>query len=329
MEQIYGELNVKVGLGQSEYLKKIWKILCSDKEARIANLLPGTIEDISEKSGKSVEDTTTSLTSLFKKGVVFKQKRDGKTSYKLAKNIIQFHDACLLWEGATPEFFELWKKVMDEEFMGIIKDLPEDFKLPSFMRVIPVDETITPGSTILNYEECETLIKNSEKVAVVKCPCRLSQQKCDASLEACIQINRGAEYVLDRGHGRELTTDEAMEIIRRCEDEGLVHMLENRSTGNVICNCCSCCCEMFRLVRHSGKKWITSPSRFLAVVDNDLCTLCEACVEACPVDAITMDSTTEINEEECVGCGLCAKSCSVDAISLKEIRPEEHIPVKN
>ncbi len=327
MEQIYGELNGKMGLGQSKYLGEVWKILCSDDEARMANLLPGSIEEIAEKSKENIDDTRNILTSLFKKGAIFKQTRDGKTTYKLAKNVVQFHDASLLWEGATQEYFELWKKVMDDEFTGFIKQLPEDFPLPSFMRVIPVEETIEPESRTLSYEECESIINDSEKVAVVKCPCRLSQQKCDAPVEACIQVNRGAEYVLDRGHGRELTKDEAMDIIRKSEDAGLVHMLENRSTGNVICNCCSCCCEMFRLARHSGKKWIAAPSRFLAIV-NEQCTSCEECIEICPMEAISLNDIAEIIDDECIGCGLCAKTCPMDAISLKEIRPEEHIPVK-
>ncbi|TFH41577.1 MAG: hypothetical protein E4G96_05235 [Chrysiogenales bacterium] len=45
-----------------------------------------------------------------------------------------------------------------------------------------------------------------------------------------------------------------------------MQMTENRIAGNAICNCCSCCCEMFRLIEHSGKQWILSPSRFLARV---------------------------------------------------------------
>lgn len=327
MDDLYAQLNVKVGLGNSKHLGRVWQLLCTEEEAALANLLPATVEEVSARAGKSPEDAARILRSLFKKGVAFKAQRDGATQYKLPKNIVQFHDASLLWEDATPEFYEAWKVVMDEDFTGFMKSLPETFALPSFMRVIPINETIEPRSTALTYEECARMVEESARVAVVKCPCRLSQKNCDSPLEACIQLNRGAEYVIDRGHGREISKREALDILKKSEEAGLVHMAENRSSGNVICNCCSCCCEMFRLREFSGKKWILAPSRYLAAV-GDECTACGACPEICPVDAITVDDRAVVNADACMGCGLCATVCPVDAITLETVRPEEHIPKK-
>lgn len=327
MDDLYAQLNVKVGLGNSKNLGRVWSLLCTEEETALANLLPGTVKEVSGRTGKSADDTARIIQSLFRKGVVFKASRDGTTQYKLAKNIVQFHDASLLWEGATQEFFDAWKLVMDEDFTGFMKSLPEAFNLPSFMRVIPIHETIEARNTALSYEECARMVEASPVVAVVKCSCRLSQQKCDAPVEACIQLNRGAEYVIDRGHGREISKQDALDILKKSEEAGLVHMAENRSTGNVICNCCSCCCEMFRLMEFSGKKWILAPSRYLAAV-SDGCTACGACVEICPVEAITIDDVAVVNADTCMGCGLCATVCPVDLITLDMVRPEEHIPIK-
>ncbi len=325
MEDLYKDLNTRVGLGHSKYLGQIWQILCTEEEIKVAALLPGKPEEISEKSKRNLEEIKQILHSLFMKGAAFKGIRDGETTYKLPKNVVQFHDASLLWDGATPSFFDLWKGVMDEEFTGLMAAIPDENQMPSFMRVIPIQETVEKESSLLTYEECEKLIEGSQKVAVVKCPCRLSQQQCDAPLEACIQLNRGADYVLDRGHGREISKAEAMALLKQFEEAGLVHMAENRNKGNVICNCCSCCCEMFRLVTHSKKKWILSPSRYLAAVD-ETCTACGACVEICPVEAISLAERAEIDEAACLGCGLCASTCQEDAVQLKQVRPEDHIP---
>jgi ferredoxin len=327
IKDIYKQLNSKMGLVNSVNLPNVWKMLCTDEEAGTAVLLPGTPGEISAKSGRSLDDINAILQSLFKKGVVFKSQKDGKTQFKLAKHIVQFHDSCILWEGATQEFYDLWKKVMDEDLTGMMKSMPDAVKLPSFMRVIPVHETIETRNEVLTYEECARMIEGSEQVAVVKCPCRLSQQNCDAPVEVCLQINRGAEYALDRGHGRKISKQEALDILKKSEEAGLVHMTENRVSGNAICNCCSCCCEMFRLMEFSGKKWIISPSRYLAAV-NDTCTACGACLDVCPVDAISVNDIAAVDADACMGCGLCATVCPVSAITLGQVRTAEHIPKK-
>ena len=53
-----------------------------------------------------------------------------------------------------------------------------------------------------------------------------------------------------------------------------------------------------------------------AVVDEDTCISCGVCVDACPVDAITMEDKAIIDAETCTDCGACVDECPVDAISL-------------
>ncbi len=327
VQKSYAQLCAKMGLPNSESLIKIWKTLCDSREADVAAALPGTAGEIAEKTGFPAGEIQGILDSLFQKGAVFKS-AGGAGVYKLAKNIVQFHDSSLLWADADDEFMELWKTVMDVDFPGMMRGLPPEMRLPSFMRVIPVNETLESRSGVLPYEACAELIRGSEKLAVVKCPCRLSQKNCDAPLETCIQINRGAEYALDRGHGREIAKEEALEILRTSEEAGLVHMTENRGFGNAICNCCECCCEMFRLAKSTGKQWILSPSRYRAAVDAALCTACGVCAERCPADAIAVGDTAAIGEDQCLGCGLCIAICPIQAITMEQVRPEEHIPAK-
>lgn len=57
-----------------------------------------------------------------------------------------------------------------------------------------------------------------------------------------------------------------------------------------------------------------------AVVDRDACTGCEACVDSCPVEAISMngDEKAQIDETTCTDCGSCVDECPVEAISMSD-----------
>jgi heterodisulfide reductase subunit A len=54
-----------------------------------------------------------------------------------------------------------------------------------------------------------------------------------------------------------------------------------------------------------------------AFVHDDMCDGCELCVEACPLNAISMaESKARVNEALCLGCGSCLSSCPRDALDL-------------
>jgi NAD-dependent dihydropyrimidine dehydrogenase PreA subunit len=189
-----------------------------------------------------------------------------------------------------------------------------------------VNESVEPESRILAYDDVLKIIENARTLAVTKCSCRVIDGSCGKPLEVCMQVDRAAEYNLERGTGRALSKSEAIEIAKMCEEEGLVHVVDNRQVvGHVICNCCKDCC-----LNWSGmtgpKKW-AAPSRFEAIVDPDLCTGCETCLERCFFDAIAVnDNLAVVNGEKCMGCGVCTVSCPTEALRLKEVRPADFVP---
>ena len=183
---------------------------------------------------------------------------------------------------------------------------------------------------VLAYENVHEIIEKAKTLAVTKCTCRLTAHKCDRPLEACLQVNRAAQYSIDRGTGREVSKEEALKILREAEEAGLIHVTMNKhQVDHFICNCCPCCCQTMPILIKGGIR-VIDPSRFQARVDPDLCTACGACLERCYFGALQADGEgqAQVEGEKCIGCGLCRVVCPVEAITLEAVRPEEFVPEK-
>ena len=54
-----------------------------------------------------------------------------------------------------------------------------------------------------------------------------------------------------------------------------------------------------------------------AKVNEESCTGCEACVGACPTEAIVMKEGKAFVTDECIDCGACVDECPVEAITME------------
>ncbi len=314
-----------VGAGESPLIRKIFETLVKDDEARVllAAAPPATVETLAQETGFSWGAIKTMTESLFKRGLLFITKKGEQMKYYRVKNIPQMHDATALTPGISREVLDLWKVYMQKEWPEYGRKIVDLISSP-FVRVIPVNESTRPESRILAYEDVAKIIENAKTLSVTKCSCRVIDGACGKPLEVCIQVDRAAEYNLERGTGRALSKGEAIEIVRMSEKEGLVHVVDNRQVvGHVICNCCKDCCLNWAA---GPKKWV-APSRFEAVADPDLCTGCETCLERCFFDAIAVrDNLAVVDAGKCMGCGVCTVSCPTEALRLKEVRPADFVP---
>jgi len=265
--------------------------------------------------------------TLFAKGMLFFSKKEGEPRYYRVKTVPQFHDSSVLWEGATREFLDLWKEYTAKEWAEFGR-VVEAFLPKPPIRVVPVGATIESKAKVLAFEDVREIINEARNLAVTRCTCRVVDGKCGKPVEICIQVNRAADYSIQRGTGRAITKEEAMSLLHLAEKEGLVHIVDNRQhVDHIICNCCGDCCINWRLP--NPRKFV-DPSRFQAWVNPDECLGCGVCLERCYFKAVVVEgdeSKARIIPEKCMGCGVCTVTCPSEAIIMKEVRPPEMIPV--
>ena len=325
----YEELASRVGLVDSKIGPRLFQMLADETDAQILLSLPATVPDLAGKLDLSTQQAEAKIQELFLKGLVFPSYKTSPPTYRMCRDMVQFHDASILWKEASQKFLDLWQEFMETEWPEFARKISEIMPKP-YTRVIPVDVSVEAKTHILDFESVSEVVKNAKTLAVTKCTCRLTARKCDRPLETCIQVNNAAAYALARGTGRKIDVKEALDILKKAEEEGLIHVTVNRhKVDHFICNCCPCCCQTMPVLIKGGIH-VVDPSRFRADIDRDLCTGCGTCHERCYFGAISWEdgegSVSLADAEKCMGCGLCAVTCPEDAIGLIEARPEEFVP---
>ncbi len=326
-KDLYQQLADSVMTPDSKIIARLWEISANREEAELLLAMPGQVGELSKKIGKSEEETQRLLDGLFIKGVAFKSRKTAPPTYRKSREVTQFHDGSILWPDAPQELYDLWVEYTDKEFPEFAKKVGELLpKAPS--RVIPVNTAIEAKQQILAAEDAYKLVEDAEKLSVVPCTCRLIAKRCDNPVDVCIQLNRAAEYSLERGTGREITADEAKDMLRLCEEKGLIHMTM-RAPGStrviLICNCCSCCCIQMPSVIKYGAKFL-DPSRYQVTINEEACTGCDDCIDRCMFGALSIsDDVAQVDSDKCFGCGVCCVICPTEAMKLKEVRPPEFI----
>ena len=163
------------------------------------------------------------------------------------------------------------------------------------MRVLPIERAIDGNSRKASYEELSKHLNEAQVFSVSDCSCRTSREVMGEGCghlkeDMCIQLGHAAEYYIKTERGREITREEAFEIIKRAEDNGLMHSIPNLDEPghtHAICNCCGCSCYAMRLANEFVNNDIVR-SNYKSVVDESKCVACGECVDVCPTNALRL-----------------------------------------
>ena len=306
------------GRRELDILKRIF----TQEEAEIAlnlMLMPEKVEVIAARAKMGKEETAKILAGMANKGIIFEDKRKGEPRYALLAFI--------------PGIYEFQVHNIDDELAHAFEDIYPHLaremtgsKTP-WMRVLPTEVSMT-GKEVIPYQHATEVIKRAATVCITDCICRKEQKLnghgCSQPVDSmCLYFTPWAEFLIDKGIARKATVDEALKVIKRAENAGLVHLAVNvQDDVGGMCQCCPCCCGVMRTVTEFKIPTGVAKSDYYATTDIEQCTGCESCVMVCPVKAITMDDAKAVvNTAECLGCGVCVVECPNKSMSLVA-RPE-------
>ncbi len=297
---------------------RILKQLFTPEEAEAATaltLFPEPADGVAKKLGKNECDVEPLLFSMSRKGLIG---RSGKEQYHyMAANFIMG-----IWEYHVNSLDERLIRDVNEYIPQIWEKSWAKQKTQQ-KRVIPVSKSIPVEMNIMPYEKAETIIKKQSKIVVVPCICRkehaMAGHGCGKPLEVCLMLGANAVFYEENNIGRSITQEEALEILNKAGEAGLVLQPSNSQKPFVICMCCGCCCFVLKnLNKMDAPAKIACTNYYVTVGKND-CTGCGDCEDICQMGAITVgDGSAGVNLDRCIGCGLCVTRCEFHAIRLVE-----------
>ncbi|HEY98507.1 MAG TPA: 4Fe-4S dicluster domain-containing protein [Dehalococcoidia bacterium] len=278
-------------------------------------------------SGITLEKVKSLLEEMERNGAIGSTVKNGTVHYFTIPLLVGIVEWQSLGNKATPQFMTDFREYVSGEFGKAYASTKV-----SQMRTIPVEKSIQVEHHVTTYDHIREIINSTEGPIVVgPCVCREGAkqrgQSCRVTsrLETCMAFGDWARHFIKAGIFREITREEALEIIRQNEDDGLVLQPTNYQKIDFVCSCCGCCCGILTRQKMLPKPAENWSHNFHATVEIEMCNGCGICVEKCQMDAITLDEQTgyaAINLDRCIGCGNCVVTCPSEALKLVKMEKE-------
>ena len=224
----------------------------------------------------------------------------------------------VLWMGKQPGIGRLIRPVFSSKIHQ--------------MSLIPVNEAITQRDQIvLPYSLLNQFVEQSTaRFIMAECVCR-SHDNCQSHPVniGCLFLGDGAAQIHPHW-GDCVTLRKPKSIYNEACRMGLspliAHTLIDAVTLGIpykrmltICFCCECCCAVYRGMRQGPEviKHIIQRLPGIIMTVRDECIGCGACIDRCPVGAISFNHRGVEIREECKGCGICVNACQYGAIMME------------
>ena len=338
------------GAPPSDVLFAILRLLFSEREAGLVAQLPirsFTVEDAARRWKMPEAEAGRVLDALAGRAILLDTEApDGRRTYVLPPPMAGFFEFSMMRLRN-----DIDQKVLAElfyQYLNVEEEFVRDLFVVGETRLgrVFVNEDAVPAELslhVLDYERASEVVKTARAIGVGLCYCRHKMQHvgraCDAPLDICMMFNTAAESLVRHGVARRVDAAEGLDLLQQARDRRLVQFGENaRERVSYICNCCSCCCEALIAARRFGFLHPLHTTNFILAIDQAACNGCGKCVDACPVEALSLVSANDpkkprrkaarLDQWACLGCGVCVATCPEDGLRLAS-RPERVITPLN
>jgi ferredoxin len=326
------------GAPPTELLFKILRVLFSEREAGLVALLPikpFTASTAAQCWNMSDSEARRILDTLAGRGLLLDVERDGEPVYTLPPPMAGFFEFSMM--RIRDDVDQQLLAELLYQYLNVEEDFIRELFTPGETQLgrVFVHETVVPEEfslRVMDYERASEVVRTASHRAVGVCYCRHKMmhvgRACTAPMDICMTFNGVADSLSRHGIAREIDVSEGLDLLQQAREKQLVQFGENvRERVSFICNCCGCCCEAMIAARRFGLMHPVHTTNFLPQIADDLCNGCGKCVDACPVEAMTLVSANDpqkprkkkavLDDERCLGCGVCIATCAKDALMLR------------
>lgn len=272
-------------------------------------------EAVAQRLGRPVAEVASQLEDMAKRGLLFRLRKDQSVKY----GAIPFMHGLAEFQVKrfTPELRNLFDRYLEEKFHQAVAGVDG-----LFIRTVPIEKSIVPEQHVAAFDDAVAILKKNDTIVVTECLCRkrkrISGEGCDKPLENCFMFGSMGRYYMENNMGRQVDFEEAVGILRKSHEAGLVTQPGTAQNPAGMCNCCGDCCVILGSVKKFAEPARLVFSNYQSAIKKENCTGCEICLDRCQMEAITMteDGVAQVELNRCIGCGLCVTTCPSDAIAL-------------
>ena len=289
-----------------------------------------TAYDYSVISGRPVEECDEVLNDMADRMLIVRRYQSGQTYFELMNAEFGY------WEWNIKDYWNSDGYIAGHETSNGLGD-PHSASFdgdsvvgrnePYFI-IFPVDEDKIEGD-VVPYSSWRDIVRSQSVQCLAPCTCRVAGMKRgDRSnenierfhIDTCWAAGDVAQMLIDSGAGHAVTAEEAIANIEANIDAGVVTEGQWQKDQMCLCQCDPEQCVLLRGYRANGGEGALHETISLYTLNynKDKCIKCGACVDRCPMKAISIDEDGYcVMDPVCIACGQCAHICPGDARTLK------------